>query len=283
VIVVYASIWIALVFFIAGETGRTLTPTGRRPPAWAAWTFLTGCVIAIVHTILAFAIAHNWSHADAVFDTARLTKEMYGVDFGQALYMNYVFLGVWLADAVWWIASPNGHVRPAFVTWTLRGFYALYLFNAMVVFSHHWRRTSAWASPTGLGLQRRRPSRVRARGSRGGRRTRSGTAVRTLLPSTRCTSHTGPARRSDAARCRVCSSTRALRHRTTAAMAGTAWAWPSDTSARISRGPWPPSLTENRRNEAVWRYQFNNRAVLRACYNAALTDRCRPGLQTRRI
>ena len=138
--IVYASIWLAMVLFIAGESGRAFTPADRKPPAWAAWTFLAGCIIAIVHTVLAFAIAHNWSHADAVHDTARLTKEMYGVDFGQALYMNYVFLAVWLMDAVWWMAAPAGYVRPAPVTWTLRGFYMIYLFNAMVVFAHDWRR-----------------------------------------------------------------------------------------------------------------------------------------------
>ncbi len=138
--VVYASIWLAMLLFVAGESGRAYTPYGRKPPAWAAWTFFTGCVVGIVHVFLAFAIAHNWSHADAVRDTARLTKEMYGVDFGQALYMNYVFLAVWLADAVWWVAFPRGYVRPPLVTWMLRAFYMIYLFNAMVVFSHDWRR-----------------------------------------------------------------------------------------------------------------------------------------------
>jgi hypothetical protein len=138
--IVYASIWLAVLLFVAGETGRALTPPGRKPPAWAAWTFVTGCLVAIAHTILAFAIAHNWSHGDAVRDTARLTREMYGVDFGQALYMNYLFLAVWLADAVWWLAFPNGYVRSAASTWALRAFYMVYLFNAMVVFSHDWRR-----------------------------------------------------------------------------------------------------------------------------------------------
>ena len=138
--IVYATIWIAMLLFVAGESGRAYTPHGRKPPGWAAATFLAGCLVAIVHTIVAFDVAHDWSHADAVRDTAKLTKEMYGIDFATALYMNYLFLAVWLADAVWWMAFPRGYVRPALATWALRAFYMVFLFNAMVVFAADWRR-----------------------------------------------------------------------------------------------------------------------------------------------
>ena len=137
---VYATVWLAMLLFMVGESGRAYTPHGRKPPGWAASAFLAGSIVAIVHTILAFAIAHNWSHGDAVGVTAQRTKDMYGVDFDQALYMNYLFLAVWLADAVWWIAVPRGYVRPAVTTWTLRAFYMVFLFNAMVVFAADWRR-----------------------------------------------------------------------------------------------------------------------------------------------
>jgi hypothetical protein len=137
---VFVTIWVAVLLFVAGESGRTFSPRGAKPPVWAWACFFVGCLIAIVHTVLAFAIVHHWNHADAVRDTARLTLEMYGVDFGAALYMNYVFLAVWLADAIWWAAAPPRYVRPAAVTWSLRGFYMLYLFNALVVFAHEWRR-----------------------------------------------------------------------------------------------------------------------------------------------
>lgn len=137
---VFVTIWVAVLLFVAGESGRALSSRGTKPPHWAWWCFFLGCLVAIVHTVLAFGIVHQWNHADAVQDTARLTREMYGVDFGPALYMNYVFLAVWLTDAIWWGAAPPGYVRPAFATWALRGFYMLYLFNALVVFAHEWRR-----------------------------------------------------------------------------------------------------------------------------------------------
>ena len=138
--IVFVTIWTAVLLFVTGETGRAYTPAHRKPPRWAWWCFFGGCLVAIVHTILAFAIVHHWSHADAVNDTIRLTREMYGVDLPAALYMNYVFLAVWLADALWWAAAPPGYVRPAVAVWLLRGFYTIYLFNALVVFSHEWRR-----------------------------------------------------------------------------------------------------------------------------------------------
>ena len=137
---VYATIWVAIVLFMAGESGRTFWGSRSKPPRWTWWMFFTGWMVAVVHTVLAFAVAHDWSHAAAVRDTARLTREMYGVEFDAALYMNYVFLAVWLADVCWWAAAPPGYVRPATATWTLRAFYIIFLFNAMVVFAHGWRR-----------------------------------------------------------------------------------------------------------------------------------------------
>jgi hypothetical protein len=54
--------------------------------------------------------------------------------------VNYLFLGVWLADAWWWRASPRGYIRPAAITWSLRAFYMIILFNAAVIFAAGWRR-----------------------------------------------------------------------------------------------------------------------------------------------
>ena len=135
---VLLTIWIALLLFAAGETGRALTRRGE-PPAWAWWTFLAGWAVGIVHMFLAYALIHNWSHADALHDTARLTNQMFDVNFPYALYANFVFYAVWLADAWWWKAAGLA-ARPAAATWALRGFYMLIIFNASVVFAQGWRR-----------------------------------------------------------------------------------------------------------------------------------------------
>lgn len=136
----YGTIWLSMLLFAAGESGRSFTPRGSAPPRWAWWAFATGLVLAIVHTLIAFALVHQWSHADAVVKTAALTESIYGVPFGGGIYFNYLFLAAWLADVWWWRTSPRDYVRPAAATWTLRAFYMVMLFNATVVFASGFRR-----------------------------------------------------------------------------------------------------------------------------------------------
>lgn len=135
----YVTIWLALVLFAVGETGRSFH---RRepPPAWAWWAFTLGLVLAVAHTILAFDVVHNWIHDDAVAATAQQTKAMLGVSVGWGVYVNYLFFAVWLADAWWWRATPDPAGRPAAVTFSLRAFYLLIIFNGAVVFAAGPRR-----------------------------------------------------------------------------------------------------------------------------------------------
>jgi hypothetical protein len=135
----YLTIWCALALFVVGETGRSLARRGSPAPAWAWWAFTLGLVLALVHTLLAFDIVHNWVHDGAVEATARQTQEVFGIRVGWGVYVNYVFLAVWLADAWWWRVSPDLHRRPAAVTWVLRGFSLLIIFNGAVVFAAGWR------------------------------------------------------------------------------------------------------------------------------------------------
>ena len=136
-IALYATIWLSMVLFIAGESGRSFAPRDEAPPKWAWWTFMVGLLLAIVHTLLSFAIVHGWSHADAVTVTARQTATIYGVAFGGGVYVNYVFLATWLGDAAWWWRS--GTARGPML-WLLRAFYLVVIVNAAVVFASGWRR-----------------------------------------------------------------------------------------------------------------------------------------------
>jgi hypothetical protein len=136
----YLTIWLALLLFAVGETGRAFTARGSRPPPWAWWTFTLGLAFALIHTLLSFHIVHDWVHADAVRSTALQTEAMYGVPAGWGVYVNYLFFAVWLADAWWWRAASAGAVRPPVVTWSLRAFYMIVIFNAAVVFAAGPRR-----------------------------------------------------------------------------------------------------------------------------------------------
>ena len=90
----YGTIWIALVLFVVGEAGRSVTSLQSAGSRWAWRAFTTGLLLAILHSLLAFAIVHSWNHADAVASTARQTKSIYGVAFGGGLYVNYLFLSL---------------------------------------------------------------------------------------------------------------------------------------------------------------------------------------------
>ena len=139
----YATIWLAMALFAGAEVARSRTPSERRPPAWAWWASAAGLTLAIVHTLLAFAVVHRWSHAAAVETTAVQTAAVYGVAFAGGVYVNYVFLGAWLADVWWWRASPGA--RPRVLVAALRAFYLLIIVNAAVVFAAGWRRAAGLA------------------------------------------------------------------------------------------------------------------------------------------
>jgi hypothetical protein len=165
----YLTIWLALLLFAAGESGRSFTPRGASPPRWAWWAFAAGLVLAVVHTLLAFSSVHGWSHASAVHSTAVQTQSIYGITFGGGVYVNYLFLAVWMADAWWWRASQPSYARPAPAVWALRAFYMVIIFNAAVVFASGIRRVAGlllvswlarvWSAGVSSAVSSGRPSR----------------------------------------------------------------------------------------------------------------------------
>ena len=136
-ILLYATIWLSMVLFAAGESGRSFASRGEAPPRWAWWAFTLGLGLAIVHTLLSFGIVHDWSHTDAVNVTARQTAAIYGVAFGGGLYVNYLFLATWLGDSVWWRISGAASGP---ILWLLRALYLVIIGNAAIVFASGWRR-----------------------------------------------------------------------------------------------------------------------------------------------
>jgi hypothetical protein len=133
----YLTIWCALVLFAIGETGRSLPRYARAPATWARPAFSLGLVLAIVHTLLAFDVVHNWIHDDAVRSTAMQTAAVFGVSVGWGVYVNYVFFVVWLLDAWTWRTAWQ---RPLTLTWMLRAFYWVMLVNGAVIFAAGPRR-----------------------------------------------------------------------------------------------------------------------------------------------
>lgn len=138
VFLVHASVWIALLAYLAGPLAACL---GRTDLVWqrrarAVYTF--GCAAFLVHVASAFHVFYDWSHAVALRETARQTLEVTGVDSGTGLYFNYVFTVLWIVDAAWWhIAGlERFRDRPMQVTAALHGFFVFMAFNGTVVFEH---------------------------------------------------------------------------------------------------------------------------------------------------
>jgi hypothetical protein len=87
-------------------------------------------------------VGHNWSHRTAFDHTERVSG------FGPGIFVNYLFVAVWVTDVIWAWADLNSYLnRPAWVNWCVIGFMGFVVFNAAVVFGSGSQR---WASLTFL-------------------------------------------------------------------------------------------------------------------------------------
>jgi hypothetical protein len=89
-----------------------------------------------LHSAAAFVILYGGSHSTAVAATARQTAALTGVASGAGIYVNYVFIAIWIADALWWWAAADSYAaRPHGVTIAVSAF-ALFMFiNGGVIFA----------------------------------------------------------------------------------------------------------------------------------------------------
>lgn len=125
-----------------------ITAAGRpRPLALARLAWTGGLLGLVLHVGCAFHFFHGWSHDDAYTTTAVQTAEVTGLMWGGGLYVNYVFMLTWAADALWWWVWPERYARRSpLVEWAVQGFLAFIVFNALVVFKDGWLR---WAGVAG--------------------------------------------------------------------------------------------------------------------------------------
>lgn len=114
------------------------------------WT--AGCGLLAVHVLLAFHTAHGWSHADTVRHTADRTAALAGVRSGAGVYLNYLFVGVWAADAAYWWRAGHARYRTRrrAVTVAVHGFLFFIVFNAAVVFANGTTRYAGAAATAAL-------------------------------------------------------------------------------------------------------------------------------------
>lgn len=140
-VALYATVWLALVLFVIGEAGK---PSGSRRHssrgwAWTIWT--AGALLLALHILVALGVRHGWSHGSAVLAVREQTRAFYGLDWGGGVWVNYLFVTVWLVESAWWFAAPRDYLtRSTAVIVLTRAFYILVLVNAAVVFAAPSRR-----------------------------------------------------------------------------------------------------------------------------------------------
>ena len=131
-----SSIWISIAFY---AIGCVIFAIGCERPKLDQWTRLafTAAVGALTaHYISAFNYYHHWSHESAYIETTRQTAEVFKVNWGGGIFINYALLMLWIAEVGWWwVAGTDSYRRrPMWILLTWHGFLVFILFNATVVF-----------------------------------------------------------------------------------------------------------------------------------------------------
>ncbi|MEZ6091432.1 MAG: hypothetical protein R3C05_26125 [Pirellulaceae bacterium] len=128
-IVAYGIAW-----WFALSTKRAGNKHAGRFNASNAW-YSTSVLLMFVHVGVAYAIAHRWSHRAAMEHAAIETRETLGFEFAPGLYVNFVFLLVFLIDTIWRWRVKNPRLRnPAKLACAIDGSIAFIFLMATLVF-----------------------------------------------------------------------------------------------------------------------------------------------------
>jgi hypothetical protein len=131
------TIWITIAGY---ASGAAVFAFSRKRYKWdsaarLAWT--VACAGLLAHVICAFHFYHGWSHGAAYRDTARQTYEVFGLNWGGGLYINYALVTVWMLDVIWWwLRGLEAYRRrPRLLVAAWHAFLILIIFNGAVIFN----------------------------------------------------------------------------------------------------------------------------------------------------
>ena len=131
--IVRGTMVLATVAWAVGEVLMRRSASADRR-ARVAWTI--GVALALLHVILAFEFVYSWNHDAAVKVTAHQTADLVGWEWRGGIYINYIFLLLWLADVSWWWAAPASHAaRSVRLERARLVLFAFMVFNGAVVFA----------------------------------------------------------------------------------------------------------------------------------------------------
>jgi hypothetical protein len=132
--VLFGTIAASIASYTGAEWLRFRGGATRQGTARALWTL--AAVLCLVHAAAAFHWRHHWSHAAAYEDTAAQTAALTGLEWGGGLWINYLFLVLWIADAGWWWWSPRSYRSSgSLLTSVVTGFFLFMFLNGAVIFA----------------------------------------------------------------------------------------------------------------------------------------------------
>lgn len=132
-IILRGTIWLAVLAWASAEVLRRAS-ADRRSAARAMYT--AGALLLVAHAAAAFQFSHGWSHAAALAATAARSEAMAGFASGSGLYLNYLFMAVWAADAAWWWINPHTYrARSRGVDLTVFVFFVFMMVNGAIIFA----------------------------------------------------------------------------------------------------------------------------------------------------
>lgn len=137
-----STIWISILAYTVGcitftiSRGKSTFDSVTR----IAWTIAVAALVA--HYIVAFQFYHAWSHDAAYIETARQTAEVFTINSGIGLFINYALLVVWIGDVGWWWfrGLDSYRRRPWLLVLLWHAFLIFIIFNATVVFKDGFAR-----------------------------------------------------------------------------------------------------------------------------------------------
>ena len=130
------TIWISLLFYVLTLVTFYFSRARRSWDAAARNFWTIACASLIIHVAFAYHFYHAWSHASAYVETAVQTKEVYGVNWGGGVFINYALMLGWMADVAlwWWHGLESYRRRPKAFNIAWHAFLFFIFFNATVVF-----------------------------------------------------------------------------------------------------------------------------------------------------
>jgi hypothetical protein len=121
---------------LAWAAGEVLMRRSPRADQWARAAWTAGIGLTLLHVALAFHVVYGWHHELAVAETARQAEERVGLAWRGSIYVNYVFLAIWLADTCWWWTSPASHAsRSRRLELARLAMFVFMFVNAAIVFA----------------------------------------------------------------------------------------------------------------------------------------------------